>query len=287
MPRQMWVVMVMSAGLERAVDGLHVALGHGVEVDALGLIGRALVGVAELAPAGVVELQVAAALVVEGLDGVLVGLGDVVRETVLALRARVALDRAVGHLAAHAGNEVQHGGRGDGQLCGVAARNLLETAEVLDERVIRPKVDLAREAQLRALGLGALELHGPGVGRDLLHAVECGEKVQVPHGATELAVGDGAQAGGLLLLHELGDALVLDSRELGFVDLSGRVLGAGILQALRPEEASNDVVGVGRLLKRGGGHGCSLSRGMVANLFSIHDGRRARHESVSIFYRVP
>ena len=158
---------------------------------------------------------------------------------------------------------------------------------MLNERVIRPKVDLAREAQLRALGLGALELHGPGVGRDLLHAVERGEKVQVPHGATELAVGDGAQAGGLLLLHELGDALVLDSRELGLVDLFGRILGAGLLQALRPEEASNNVVGVGRLLKRGGGHGCSLSRGMVANLFSIHDGRRAMHESVSIFYRVP
>ena len=213
--------------------------------------------------------------------------GDVLKEALVTVRPRVAVDGPVRGLAAHAGNEVQHGGRGDGQLCGVAARDLLEATEVLEERVIWPKVNLAREAQLRALGLGALELHGPGVGRDLLHAVERGEKVQVPHGAPELAVGDSAQAGVLLLLHELGDALVLNGRELGLVDLSGRVLGAGILQALRPEEAANDVVGVGRLLERGGRHGCSLSDGMVANLFSINDGRRASHESVSIFYRVP
>ena len=191
--------------LKDAVDRVYVALRHLVDVDALGGVRLALGRVAELAPAGVVELQVTAAQVVEGVHGVAVYLNDVVEEHRLV---GIALDGAVRGLAAYAGDEVQHGGRGDGQLHGIVAGDVAQLGEMGQERVVA-EGDLVAEHQLSALGLGALELDRPCFGVDVLDVLQAFQEVEVPHGAAELAVGDGLQARLLLLFHQVCDGGVL------------------------------------------------------------------------------
>ena len=208
--------------LQDAVDRVHVALRHLVDVDALGGVRFALGRVAELAPAGVVELQVAAAQVVEGAHGVAVYLNDVVEEHRLV---GIALDGAVRGLAAHAGDEVQHGGRGDGQLHGVIAGDVAQLGEMGQERVVA-EGDLVAERQLSALGLGALELDRPRFGVDVLDVLQALQEVEVPHGAAELAVGDGLEARLLFLLHQVRNGGVLGGGQLLARDGSGGEIGA-------------------------------------------------------------
>ena len=83
------------------------------------------------------------------------------------------------------------------------------------------------------LGLVALEVDAPVLGRDLLDAAELGEEVQVPVAAAELAVGHGAKAMGLLLGNEVADGLVGDDLERGVVDEAGLVVGTRLLEDVR------------------------------------------------------
>ena len=185
----------------------------------------------------------------------LVGDGDVIEEGAFVL---IALYGLVAGLATYAGDEVEHGGRGDGQLGGIAVRNPDEPAVVLEEGMVGAKVDPAGEAQLGALGLGALELDGPPFGIDVLHALERLQEVQMPHGTAELAIGHGLEAGLLLLLDEIGNRLVLHGRQLDAVDPPGSKVLARLLEASGTQEAADDVVGVGRLLESGHGGSCRV-----------------------------
>ena len=223
---------------EDAVDRVHVALLDRLEVEAaVGVVG-ALRLVAEFAPGGVVELQVAAAFAVEGEDRVAVRLDDVVEQDAFIL---VALDRLIGAAAAHARNQVEHRGRGDRELDELAfARDRLQIAVLLQERMVA-EADLAREDQLGALRGHALELDGPFLGGDLLHALEALEEVEVPERAGELAVGDGLEAAGLLKRDEAGDFAVRDFFERFARDLAFGELGAGFLHGGGAQEAADDV----------------------------------------------
>ena len=168
-------------------------------------------------------------MVVELADGVGVGLGDVVVEQVLV--CGIALDGLV-VLLAHAADEVQHGGGGNGLLHESVAGDGLHEVEVRQERVLA-KAWLVGDDHRGGLGLVALEVDAPVLGRDLLDAAELGEEVQVPVAAAELAVGHGAKAMGLLLGNEVADGLVGDDLERGVVDEAGLVVGTRLLEDVR------------------------------------------------------
>ena len=236
--------------LKDAVDHVNIVARNLVNVDALGGVRLALGRIAELAPACVVELQVAAAAVVERAHGVAVHFHDVVEQHALVL---VALGGAIRRLAAHARDQVQHRRRGNGQLRGVVAGNVAQRVEVGQERMVAER-NLPAEHQLRALGLGALELHRPRVGVNVLHVLKRLKEVEVPHGAAELAVGDGLQARLLLLFHQLGDGLVLGGGQRLARDGAGGEIGARLFQRLGAQEAADDVIAVRRVRCGHGGH---------------------------------
>ena len=86
----------------------------------------------------------------------------------------------------------------------------------------------------------------------MLDVLQAFQEVEVPHGAAELAVGDGLQARPLLLLHQVCDGGVLGSGQLLAGDGSGGEIGARLLEGLGAQEAADDVICVGRV---GDGHG--------------------------------
>src|SRR5262249_5088545 len=145
--------------------------------------------------------------------------------------------------------EMQHRRRGDGHL----RRDLavgFEKLEVRQHRMVG-KADLAHDAQPLRLGLHAAELDAL-LGLVNLDAVEHAEKVEVPPGAAELAVGCKLKAELLLFLDDLFDLTVLDRLELGGGDGALFALGARFLERRRAQEAA-DMVGTER-------RGCSLYR---------------------------
>ena len=99
-------------GFEGEVDHFHVVLFDLVEVEPSCFVGFSLVRIAEFAPGGVVELEVAAACFVEGADGILVSEGDVSVEVVFVL---VKVDRLVVFFT-DAADEVEHARGRDGHL---------------------------------------------------------------------------------------------------------------------------------------------------------------------------
>ena len=88
------------------VDHRHVGTLDAVEVEAARLVRRTLLRITELAPGRVVELQIAAASLVESTNCLLIGKGDVLKERILLLVAR---NRCVVRRT-HAADEVQHAG---------------------------------------------------------------------------------------------------------------------------------------------------------------------------------
>ena len=109
------------------------------------------------------------------------------------------------------------------------------------ERVVA-EGDLVAEHQLGALGLGALELYRPRFGIDVLDILQALQEVEVPHGAAELAVGDGLQARLFLLFHQVCDGGVLGGGQLLAGDGSGGEIGARLLEGLGAQEAADDVI---------------------------------------------
>src|SRR4029077_8316996 len=90
-----------------------------------------------------------------------------------------------------------------------------------------------------------------------LGAVEPPEKVEVPPGAAELAVGDGLQADLLLLLDHPLDLAIFHRLEVGGADLTLGALFPCLLQRCGTQEAT-DVVGTERGL--GSFHGATPTR---------------------------
>ena len=192
---------------------------------------------AKIGPHCVVELQVAAAGVVERLDRLLVGLPEIVEETV-EIGIDLLLDAALGQA------EMQHRRRRDGHLRHDLGMGL-EKLEVLEHGVVGES-DLAHDAQALRLGLHAAELDAL-VALVQLDAVQHPEEVEVPPGAAKLAVGGERKPELLLLLDDLLDLAVLDRLELGRRDRALFALGARLLERRGAQEAA-DMIGAERRL---------------------------------------
>ena len=95
--------------LQCTVDHRDVGTLDAVEVEAARLVCCTLLRITELAPGRIVELEIAAACLIECTDGFLIGEDDIFEERVFI---RVARDRCVVRRA-HAADEVQHAGGGD------------------------------------------------------------------------------------------------------------------------------------------------------------------------------
>ena len=164
---------------------------------------------AEIGPGGVVELQIAAAGVVERLHRLAIGRRQIVEDGVV-VRIELLVDRA------RLQPEVHHGRRRDAHLrhhLGVGLHEL----EVLQHRVIG-EVDLAGDADALRLGLHTLKLDAVVELVDL-DVVETVIEIEVPEHAAVLAVGRALQADLFLLLDDLRDFLVLDLLQIGRADL--------------------------------------------------------------------
>ncbi len=195
---------VRGLGFERLVDGAGIGLLQVIDVEAaiprlLQLLLRA-----EIGPGGVVELQIAAACVVECAHRLLVGDRQVVENGVATGIGAVA-DRA------RLETEMHHGRARDGhfrQNAGVG----LEELEMLQHRMIG-EADLSRDANALGLGLHALKLDAMIELVDF-DAVEHAEEIEMPERAAELAVSRQREPDVLLLLDDLLDLAVLQRLEL-------------------------------------------------------------------------
>ena len=140
---------------------------------------RELALIAHHRPGGVVELQIAAACIVERAHRLAVGVGHVIEETV-EIGIGILVDRA----AALA--EMQHVGRWYRHFRH-RSRAGLDEAEILDVRMAG-EADAAGDAHALGLGLDAVE---DDAVTDLveLGAVEPFEEIELPPRAAKLAVG--------------------------------------------------------------------------------------------------
>ena len=93
-------------------------------------------------------------------------------------------------------------------------------------------------------GLDARELNA-GLGVEELAAAELGQKIEMPPGAAEFAVGRELQADGRLLVHDLFDLEVLGLAQVLRRDLALLQLRARFLDARWPQQAA-DLVGAER-----------------------------------------
>ena len=206
-------------GRQRLVGAGRVGLLQMIDVETavLGLLQLLLR--AQIRPGNVVELQIAAAGVVESLDRLLIGDCKIVEDGVAA---RVIL---LGY-SAWFNPEMHHARRRDRHLwhhLGVGLQKL----EVLQHRVIG-EADFALDPDALHLGLHAMELDAV-IELIEFDAVEHAEKIEVPPGAAEFAVSGELEPNLLLLLDDLLDLAVLDRLELGRVDLAPLALRARLL----------------------------------------------------------
>ena len=145
----------------------------------------ALLGVAKIRQVDFVELKIAAAGMRERLDRV------AVREPQIAielLHLRIDIE-AHGPSTAP---EMQHRRRRNRHLrhsAGVVAQK----AEVIDHRM-RRKSDLASNAQSLGLSLDAALERDAMIRAERFNAIQPLQKIEVPHGAAEFAIGGAAQA---------------------------------------------------------------------------------------------
>src|SRR5262249_16944021 len=119
----------------------------------------------------------------------------------------------------------------------------LDELEMLQHRVVG-EAELAGDARALRARLHALEcdalLHHVAFG-----AVESPQEVEVPPGATKLAVGDGLEPDLLLLLDDALDLAIRARLERGRIDLALGMLLARLLQRCRTQQAA-DMVGAER-----------------------------------------
>src|SRR5262249_48598298 len=159
---------------------------------------------------GVVELQIAAAGVVERADRLPVGLRQIIEDRI-ALGVELLVDGAWFQA------EMQDGRTGDRHLRN-DARVRLQELEVLQERVIG-EAELAHHSNALRLGLDALELDAV-IELVELDAVEQTVEIEMPPRPAELAVGRLLHPDVFLLLDQLLDLAILDLPEFVGADLA-------------------------------------------------------------------
>ena len=128
------------------------------------------------------------------------------------------------------------------------ALKCLDKLKVLDKGVV-----------LAADGAG----HHGGIGRGLLvvehiartrgtalNAVKAPHKIEVPVTAAELAIGNHLQAGGLLLVHQVANGLILNGLKPLGVKRACRIGSTGVLYGLWTKKAADDI-GAKRRVQRG------------------------------------
>ena len=235
--------MAMSAGRPSSarVGQARIALRQRFGLVAALLGVRALARIAGHRPGGVVELQIAAAGVVEGADRRPIGFGDIVKE-----RVQIGIDVfADGRTALP---EMQRARRRYRHFRH-DARVRLQKLEMLEHRMTG-ETDLAVDLERVRLGLHAVELDAV-VGEVELHAVEAAKKSKCHQVAAKLAVGGEFQPDLLLLLDRPFDLAVFDRAQCFGSDLVALAFGARLFQRRRPQQAS-DMVGAER--RRGALH---------------------------------
>ncbi len=208
-----------------------------VGVVATGSQRGALVGIIEARQAGVVELQVAAAQRVEGVDLVGVRGGEIGPE-----RVEVQVAAAVDGGGAAA--QEHHAGRRDGHLRHRRTYRAREEPEVVGEdRFV--EVQRLADGQSRGDELAdafvVAELHHEFlVGAD--DAAQLVDEVHVPGVAAELPVGRRAEAEVLLEGDDLADGVVFSRAETVGVDAAGREVVTGLYEVSGAQQAA-DVLG--------------------------------------------
>ena len=214
---------------------------------------------AEIGPGGVVELQIAAAGVVERLHRLAIGRRQVGEDRVV-VRIGLLVDGGVG-------SRRKCSTVGDGMhIFGITFVLSLHELEVLEHRVVA-EVDLASDADALRLGLHALELDAVIHLVDL-DVVEAVVEIVMPEHAAVFAVGRALQADLFLLLDDLRDFLVLDLLQVGGADLALVALGARLGDRRRAQIAADVVGAEGR---RGSFHGrLTHSNSFVGDLGSKH-----------------
>ena len=222
---------------QHTIDHRHIGALDLIEIETARLVCLALLGIAELAPRRVVELKIAAACLVESANGLLIGECNVFKETRFVL---VALDRRVVRRT-HAADEMQHARRRDRHLRERIARERLQIAEVLKERMIA-EIHLVHNLHRRRLRLCALERHRPMLCSNFFDALQGGEKVEMPVATAEFTVRHRLEADFLLLRHEITDRRIFGFFQLRCRSFSGCERLTLFLQDFRPQEAAHDIV---------------------------------------------
>src|SRR5262249_20942546 len=206
------------------LQGIHI--GH-----ALARLAQLLLR-AEISPHGIVELQIAAARVIERLDRLPVGLTEVLEECI-----EVGICASAD--AVFRNPEMQHWRRRNGHFRH-DARMRLEIFEMLEHRMMG-EAKLPDDAQPLRLGLDAAELDSL-LGFIQLDAVEHAQEIEMPPRAPEFAVGCELEPGLLLPGDDLINLAVFDGLELSCRDISFLAVGACFLQGLRTQQTA-DMIG--------------------------------------------
>src|SRR5262249_14191473 len=176
-----------------------------------------------------VELEVAAAGVGEGAHRLAVGLPEVGEELI-----ELGINRLVDG-SHHRAAVDRRGGRDRDFRRALGVR--LHEFEMLDHRMTG-KSELAGDAHALVAGGDGGKCNA-GIHAVAFDPVEAPEKIEVPPGAAELAVGDALQPHLLLLLDGALDLAVLDRLELRRADLALRALLARRLHLRRSQEAAH------------------------------------------------
>src|SRR6202790_2141475 len=154
---------------------------------------------------------------------------------------------------------------------------LFQKPEMCQHRMIVREIELADDAHRVMPGLDARELDAL-LGVKQFATRQLREKVKMPPGAAEFAVGRKLQSDRGLLVHDLLDLHVLDLAQIVGGNLALLQSGARLLDARRPQQAAN-------LVGAEGGF-CSLHGFLLAEEFRSHCGMVRRTRPGSSRFRV-
>ena len=222
---------VLRLGAEDCIQHFHIFSLDMLQIQSPCPVSIGLLFRAEFAPGGIVELQVPAAFIVEGLHCLPVGADNVVKKDIFLSLIHI---RQQGILLPHAGHEVKHGGGRNGHLRHMALilQGFQET-EMGKEGMIFGEIELSCNAEGGSLGLLPFKMDRPGLCRHLLTAGEGGQEIEMPEGAAEFAVREIMESVFLLFLHQTADFPIFHCPKLFGGNLSFFQGSPGLLQRLR------------------------------------------------------
>lgn len=85
-------------------------------------------------------------------------------------------------------------------------------------------------------------------GGNMVHAVEALHEIEMSPAATEFTIGDGMQAGGLLLGNQISDQPVVDGLQPGGIDDARSVICTGLLEFVRTQIRTDHIGAERRIL---------------------------------------